>query len=78
MTPTFMGSEPTIANFGLDSPYEGTKVLRKELTAGFRLMRSLTAEQRAVAIVQGSPSDLVAGAYADNAVIPYEASMPVI
>lgn len=72
MTPTFMGSEPTIANYGLDSPYEGQKVLRDELTAGFNLVRSLSAAQQAVAIVQGTPSDLTAGAYADNAVMPYE------
>lgn len=72
MTPTFMGSEPTIANYGLDSPYEGQKVLREELTAGFSLVRSLSTAQQAVAIVQGTPSDLTAGAYADNAVMPYE------
>ncbi|MEX0427255.1 DUF3500 domain-containing protein [Nocardioides sp. DS6] len=72
MTPTFMGSEPTVANDNIDSAYEGTKVFQDELAAGYALIRSLSADQQSVAIVQGTPSDLTAGAYSDNVVIAYE------
>lgn len=72
MTPTFMGSEPTVADYDVDSPYEGLEIFQDELAAGYALIRSLTADQQSVAIVQGTPSDLSAGAYSDNKVMPYE------
>ncbi|MFK0171587.1 DUF3500 domain-containing protein [Streptomyces sp. NPDC090306] len=74
MTPTFMGSEPRVADYGIDSEYEGTKSFEEELAAGFAFLRSLSAGQRKVAItaVSTSDRDLTAGAYSDNAVMPYE------
>ncbi|MEP9381230.1 DUF3500 domain-containing protein [Nocardioides sp. KR10-350] len=72
MTPTFMGSEPTIAKYKIDSKYEGTRIFTEELAAGYDVVRSLDEDQQSVAIVQGTPSDLSAGAYSDNKVLPYE------
>ncbi|MET9387393.1 DUF3500 domain-containing protein [Streptomyces sp. NPDC002928] len=74
MTPTFMGSEPRVANYGIDSKYEGTKSFEDELAAGFALIRSLSADQQSVAITKSTTSDrdLTAGAYSDNAVMAYE------
>lgn len=72
MTPTFMGSEPTVADYDVDSPYEGVTIFQDELAAGYALIRSLSADQQSVVIVQGTPSDLLAGAYSDNKVMPYE------
>ncbi|WP_216854658.1 DUF3500 domain-containing protein [Rhodococcus opacus] len=50
-TPAFMGSEPTTLTSG---PLAGTTVLRAEHEAGLRFMRSLDAEQQAVAISRPS------------------------
>ena len=74
MTPTFMGTEPRVANYGIDSEYEGLKSFEDELAAGFALVRSLSADQQKVAITKSAPSDqdLVSGAYSDNAVMAYE------
>ncbi|MFJ4830540.1 DUF3500 domain-containing protein [Streptomyces sp. NPDC088747] len=74
MTPTFMGTEPRVANYGIDSEYEGTKSFEDELAAGYGLLRSLSADQQAVAVTTSATSDrhLTAGAYSDNAVMPYE------
>uniref|UniRef100_A0AAU3GT61 DUF3500 domain-containing protein n=1 Tax=Streptomyces sp. NBC_01401 TaxID=2903854 RepID=A0AAU3GT61_9ACTN len=74
MTPTFMGSEPSVANYGIDSKYEGTELFQDELAAGYALIRSLSADQQAVAITTTATSDmdLKTGAYADNTVLPYE------
>ncbi|MEU9149413.1 DUF3500 domain-containing protein [Streptomyces sp. NPDC048417] len=74
MTPTFMGSEPRVADYGIDSKYEGTKSFEEELAAGYALLRSLSADQQSAAITAGATSDrdLTAGAYSDNAVMPYE------
>ncbi len=74
MTPTFMGTEPRVANYGIDSEYEGTKSFEDELAAGYALVRSLSADQQSVAITTTATSDrdLTAGAYSDNAVMAYE------
>jgi len=74
MTPTFMGSEPRVADYGIDSAYEGTRSFDDEIDAGYDLLRSLSTDQQAVAITTSTVSDmdLKSGAYSDNAVIPYE------
>jgi len=74
MTPTFMGSEPTVANFEIGSKYEGTESFQDELAAGYDLVRSLSPDQQSVAITTSATSDrdLTAGAYSDNAVMAYE------
>ncbi|WP_327659978.1 MULTISPECIES: DUF3500 domain-containing protein [unclassified Streptomyces] len=74
MTPTFMGSEPRVADYGIDSKYEGTKSFEDELAAGYDLLRSLSADQQSVAVTTSATSDrdLTAGAYSDNAVMAYE------
>jgi hypothetical protein len=71
MTPTFMGSEPVIAESG---PYAGTEVMQEEQALGLALMRSLDPEQQAVARVAGSKTgnNAVAQAFQDNLVLDYE------
>jgi hypothetical protein len=71
MTPTFMGSEPAIAESG---KYAGTKVLQEEQNKGLMLIRSLDVEQRRQAIVDpGRKTDnrAQAQAYRDNLQLPY-------
>src|SRR5688500_10846421 len=51
MTPTFVGSEPVIAEAG---KYKGTAILQGEQRQGLALLRSLTDAQRAKAIVSVS------------------------
>jgi Protein of unknown function (DUF3500) len=83
MTPTFMGSEPCQVDSG---PFAGTTVFVPEQQSGLELIRSLDAAQASTAILYPSihPSDIprelqhpydgrmVAGAFRDNAVRPYE------
>jgi hypothetical protein len=85
MTPMFMGSEPTYAETGR---YAGTRVFDQEERLGLELARSLTTEQRRVAVLCDSilSSDVAAdgdrrtapegrmqgGALRDNLVLPYE------
>ena len=82
-TPSFMGSEPCHVTEGR---LAGTEVFRLEERAGLDLIRSLDAAQLGRAVTRPSilPADLpkelqhpidgrmVAGAFKDNAVIPYE------
>jgi hypothetical protein len=70
MTPTFFGSEPTVAKAG---KYKGTAVLQDEQRKGLALVRSLTPEQQARAIVQVSKTgnENVAEAFKDNLVLDY-------
>lgn len=72
MNPVFMGAEPTVAPEGTD--YAGLAVLQPEQDKGLAFVRSLDADQQAVAIVSPSKSgeDLKAGAFSDNAVVPDE------
>jgi hypothetical protein len=81
-TPSFMGSEPCRVTSG---PLAGTEVFVPEARAGLALVRSLNAVQAGEAVLRPSilPEDLppelkhpvdgrvAAGAFRDNAVIPY-------
>ena len=49
MTPTFMGSEPVIAETG---QYAGTRVLQDEQNKGLALMQSLSPEQQQKATIE--------------------------
>ena len=83
LTPMFMGSEPTLAESG---KYAGTRVFEAEEQVGLALARSLTPEQRRVAVLRDSilstalPADrrpategrMQGGALRDNLVLPYE------
>ena len=69
LTPQFMGSEPVFAESG---KYAGTKVFRAEESVGLAMMRGLSAEQRAKAIVDTRlPGEVLAAAYNDNLRMPY-------
>ena len=71
MTPTFMGSEPVVAESG---KYAGTKVLQDEQDKGLALMRALTPEQQTKALIESGPKTTnraQAQAYRDNLVLPY-------
>jgi hypothetical protein len=70
LTPLFMGSEPVLAESG---KYAGTAVFRAEESGGLVMMRALTAEQQAKAIIDTRlPGEVLAAAYADNLRMPYE------
>jgi hypothetical protein len=71
MTPTFLGSEPTVAPVGTD--YAGVSVLQAEQNDALALIRTFTGEQLSEAIVDSvkTGANLQAGAFTDNAVIPY-------
>ena len=71
MTPTFMGSEPVIAESG---KYVGTKVLQEEQAKGLALMQALTPEQRAKATIEAGKkmvNKAQAQAFRDNLQLPY-------
>jgi hypothetical protein len=70
MTPTFMGSEPVIAESGT---YAGTRVLQEEQAKGLALMQALTPEQRRNATVEPEKkgNNALAQAYRDNLMVPY-------
>lgn len=69
MSPCFWGSEPTTMTI------DGATVTActEELQAGLAFMASLTAPQRAVAVISATKAseDMKAGAFADNAVEAY-------
>ena len=71
MTPTFMGSEPTVAESG---PYAGTSVLQEEQAEGLALIATFDDAQRAAAILRATKTanDAQTQAYRDNVVLPYE------
>lgn len=83
LSPTFMGAEPSYADTG---PFAGVTLFEDEERVGLDLMRSLTGDQQAKAIVAHDMvgGDLptgrrhfadglhLGGAYQDNRVIPYE------
>jgi hypothetical protein len=71
MTPTFMGAEPTIAPEG--TRYAGLSVLIPEQDKGLALVNAFDDAQRAKAIIDPDKTgnDMQAGAFSDNAVIPY-------
>lgn len=53
--PFFVGAEPNIIDEG---PNKGLEVLNKEETAGLAFMKSLSAEQRQKATIQGDINDI--------------------
>ena len=70
MTPMFMGSEPVAVDIG---KYAGTRVFQSEESAGIRLARTLSAEQRSKAILsEDVPSGVFAAAFRDNFEVRYE------
>jgi hypothetical protein len=70
MTPTFMGSEPVSAAEGR---FAGTRVLETEERLGLVLATSLTAEQRAKAVLSTAKTanNALAQAFRDNLVLDY-------
>jgi Protein of unknown function (DUF3500) len=70
LTPQFMGSEPVVAEWG---KYAGTQVFRAEESVGLAMMRGLSPEQQAKAIIGTRlPGELLTAAYNDNLRMPYE------
>ncbi len=70
MTPLFVGSEPVIAESG---KFKGTVIMQREQDHGLALIRSLTEEQRAKAIVETSKdgNNNLGEAFSDNIVLDY-------
>ncbi len=70
MTPAFWGSEPTIARSG---KYAGTSILEDEQGRGLQMIRALTPEQRAQAVLQTTKTgnNILAQAFSDNLVLDY-------
>ena len=70
MTPTFMGSEPVIAELG---KYKGTAVMQTELQRGLELVRSLDGEQLSTAVLETSKTgnNILAEAFSDNLVLDF-------
>ena len=71
MTATFMGSEPVSAESGR---YAGTVVLQREQDLGLAFVRSLTPEQRLLAVSKEPKTrgNAQSQAYRDNLVLPHE------
>lgn len=83
LTPCFFGAEPTYADFG---PYEGLSMFEDEERGGLELMRSLSPDMQAAALVSSSMKAedhpegrwhfadhlMLGGAAQDNRVVPYE------
>ncbi len=70
-TPFFMGAEPTIAPEG--TKYAGLSILQDEQDNGLTFVNSLTSDQQAKAVISTDKSgeDMRAGAFSDNAQVPY-------
>jgi hypothetical protein len=70
MTPTFMGSEPVVADTG---QYAGARVFDDEQNLGLALMQSLTPAQQQRAVIQTSKTanNALAQAFRDNLVLDY-------
>ena len=70
MTPTFMGSEPVIAESG---KYKGVAVMQDERRRGIQLMRALDPGQRSRAVIAEAKqgNNALAEAFRDNAVLDY-------
>jgi hypothetical protein len=70
MTPTFMGSEPVAAESG---PHAGLRVFGPEETRGLAMIRALSPEQQAAAIVSQEPiGQVLTAAFRDNYELRYE------
>ncbi|MEQ9365060.1 MAG: DUF3500 domain-containing protein [Leptospirales bacterium] len=64
-TPAFYGASPAVV--GSNHPRAGMRVLEREHSLGFQLVRSLNAEQLAIArIDEDSPGDILAGPGEEN------------
>ncbi|MFT4082602.1 MAG: DUF3500 domain-containing protein [Nocardioides sp.] len=74
MTPTFMGSEPVKANFGIDSDYEGLTLFDDEFAAAIDMITALDDDQQSVAIISSDKTgdDIKAVAFSDNAEVAYQ------
>ena len=70
MTPTFVGSEPVIAEAG---KYKGTRILQEEQARGLALLRALTDAQRAKAVLASAKdgNNNLGEAFRDNVVVGY-------
>jgi Protein of unknown function (DUF3500) len=71
MTPTFMGSEPVIAESGR---FAGTTVLQPEQDKGLAFMQALRADQQKTATIEAGPkpsNKAQSQAFRDNLTLPY-------
>lgn len=70
MTPTFMGSEPVIAESG---KYQGVAVMQDELRRGLALIQALDAGQRSQAVLASvkDGNNALAQAFRDNLVLDF-------
>ncbi len=69
MTPTFLGSEPVHAKSGR---YAGTRVFKADEDRGLAVIRALSGEQRAKAIIAPEPSgEVFTSAFRDNLELNY-------
>jgi hypothetical protein len=75
MTPAFWGSEPAVAAGG---KYANTAILQDEQRAGLAMVRSLTEQQRARAVLEPAKTrnNIRTQAFSDNVVLDY-AGVPV-
>jgi hypothetical protein len=75
MTPAFWGSEPAVAHSG---KYAGTAVLQDEQQQGLAMVRALTDQQRARAILATpkTGNNILTQAFSDNVVLDH-AGVPV-
>ncbi|HXL09110.1 MAG TPA: DUF3500 domain-containing protein [Candidatus Bathyarchaeia archaeon] len=70
MTPAFLGSEPVFAQSGR---YAGTKVFRADENQGLSVIRALSVDQRAKAILSPEPSgEVFTSAFRDNLELNYQ------
>jgi Protein of unknown function (DUF3500) len=70
MTPTFLGSEPVHAKSGR---YAGTRVFKADEDRGLAVIRALSGEQRAKAIIAPEPSgEVFTSAFRDNLELNYK------
>jgi len=70
MTPTFVGSEPVVAEAG---KFKGTAILQEEQRDGLAFLRSLDDGQRATAVLatEKPGNNNLGEAFKDNVVVPY-------
>lgn len=69
MTPAFLGSEPVHATTGR---YAGTRVFKADEDQGLAMIRALSSEQRAKAIIAAeSKGEVLTAAFRDNLVLDY-------
>jgi hypothetical protein len=69
MTPAFLGSEPVHAKTGR---YAGTRVFKADEDRGLAMIRALSSEQRAKAIIAAeSKGEVFTAAFRDNLVLDY-------